>query len=110
MKIAESSQNGQKTLWEKEELLVTSNFSFSHSVFKRLVQQTRKKTGLVWERMNAFFVCFIITTFIRLTLRLLSAFQGPFRDIVDQDQTAQNVQSDFRSTLSDKETFFFRSE
>ena len=22
-----------KTLWEKEELLVTSNFSFSHSVF-----------------------------------------------------------------------------
>ena len=25
-----------KTLWEKEKLLVTSNFSFSHSVFKRL--------------------------------------------------------------------------
>ena len=23
-----------KTLWEKEKLLVTSNFSFSHSVFK----------------------------------------------------------------------------
>ena len=24
----------QKTLWEKEKLLVTSNFSFSHNVFK----------------------------------------------------------------------------
>ena len=37
MKIAESYPNGYKTLWEKEKLLVTSNFSFSHSVFKRLV-------------------------------------------------------------------------
>ena len=32
--------------WEKEKLLVTSNFSFSHSVFKRLVLQTRKNQGL----------------------------------------------------------------
>ena len=32
--------------WEKEKLLVTSNFSFSHSVFKRLVQQTCKSQGL----------------------------------------------------------------
>ena len=37
MKMEESSSNGWKTLWEKEKLLVTSNFSFSHSVFKRLV-------------------------------------------------------------------------
>ena len=29
-----------------EKLLVTSNFSFSHSVFKRLVLQTRKNQGL----------------------------------------------------------------
>ena len=35
-----------KTLWEKEKLLVTSNFPFSHSVFKRLLLQTRKKKGL----------------------------------------------------------------
>ena len=46
MKIAESSTNELKTLWEKEKLLVTSNFSFSHSVFKRLVLQTRKNQGL----------------------------------------------------------------
>ena len=41
----------KKTLWKKEKLLVTSNFSFFHSVFKRLVLQTRKKR-LVWERVN----------------------------------------------------------
>ena len=52
--MAEGSQNGKKTLWEKEKLLVTSNFSFSHSVFKRLVQQTcKKKEGIVWERVKA---------------------------------------------------------
>ena len=33
-------------LWEKEKLLVKSNFSFSHSVFKRLVLHTRKNQGL----------------------------------------------------------------
>ena len=34
MKIAKSPLKGQKTLWEKEKLLVTRNFSFSHSVSK----------------------------------------------------------------------------
>ena len=33
----------QKTLWEKEKLLVTSNFSFSHSVFKRIVSRGVKR-------------------------------------------------------------------
>ena len=37
---------GRKTLWEKEKLIVTSNFSFSQSVYKRLVLQTHKKQGL----------------------------------------------------------------
>ena len=36
----------KKTLWEEEKLLVKSNFSFFHSVFKRLVMQTRKNQGL----------------------------------------------------------------
>ena len=44
--MAESPPKGQKTMWEKEKLLVTSNFSFSHSVFKRLVLETRKNQGL----------------------------------------------------------------
>ena len=29
-----------KTLWEKEKLLVTSNFSFSHSVFYKFVEHS----------------------------------------------------------------------
>ena len=37
MKTEESYITGSKTLWEKEKLLITSDFSFSHSVFKRLV-------------------------------------------------------------------------
>ena len=48
-------------MWEKEKLLVMSNFSFSHSVFQRAVLQTRKKKntkkqGIVWERLK-FYVC-----------------------------------------------------
>ena len=46
MKMPESSPNGWNTLWEKEKLLIMSNFSFSHSVFKRLVLHTRKNQGL----------------------------------------------------------------
>ena len=52
MKMAESSLNGQKTLWEKEKLVVTSNFSFSHSVFKRPILQTRKNQGLFGKRSS----------------------------------------------------------
>ena len=36
----------------KSKLLVTSNFSFSHSVFKRLVLQTRKNQGLFGKGLN----------------------------------------------------------
>ena len=35
MRMAESCPKGYKTLGEKEKLLVTSNFSFSHSVFRK---------------------------------------------------------------------------
>ena len=40
--MVESSQVGLKTMWEKEKLLLTSNFSFSHSVFIRPVLQIPK--------------------------------------------------------------------
>ena len=52
MKMAESSWNGQKTRWEKKKLLVMSNFSFSHSVFQILVQQTHKNQGLFGKGLN----------------------------------------------------------
>ena len=50
--MAESSPDGQKTLCEKEKLLVMSKLSFSLIVFKRLVPQTHKKPGLVWQRVK----------------------------------------------------------
>ena len=57
--MTESSTNEWKTLWEKEKLLVTSNFSFSHGVFKGLVLQTRKnhglfETGLIFSLIHHF--------------------------------------------------------
>ena len=50
--MAESYRNGSKILREKEKLLVTSNFSFSHRVFRRLVLQTCKKQGLFGKGLN----------------------------------------------------------
>ena len=55
MKMAESYQNGQKTMREKEKLLVMSNFSFSLSVFKRLVLQTRKNQGLFGKGLTLYY-------------------------------------------------------
>ena len=42
-----------------------------------------------------------------LTIWLVRMTQRPFVDNVDQDQTAQNVQSDIGPTLSNMEIFFF---
>ena len=52
MQMAVSSPNGLEILWEKEKLLVTSNFSFSHSVFKRLFLQTHKNQGFFWKGLR----------------------------------------------------------
>ena len=52
MKMAENSQKGKKTLRGKEKLLITSNFSFSHSVFKRTEFQTRKWKGLFGKEVT----------------------------------------------------------
>ena len=52
--MGKSSPKGLKTLWEKEKLLVMSNFSFSHSVFKRLLLQRRKNQGLFGKGSKAF--------------------------------------------------------
>ena len=50
--MVESFPKGLKTLWEKEKLLIMSNFSFSHSVFKRLVRQTHKNQGLFGQGLS----------------------------------------------------------
>ena len=49
--MAESSPKEKKTLCEKEKLLVMSNFSFSNSVFKRLVLQKCENKGLFGIRI-----------------------------------------------------------
>ena len=65
MKMSESYKNGQKTLWEKEKLLVTSNFSFSRSVFKKLVLQTRKNQGLFGKRVKRLYQHFTTRSFAK---------------------------------------------
>ena len=52
MKMTEISPGRKKTLWGNETLLVTSNVSFSHSVFKGLVLQTRKNQGLFGKEIS----------------------------------------------------------
>ena len=78
MKMEESSSNRYKTLWEKEKLLVTSNFSFSHNVFKRLILQACKNQGLFGQGLSILLpehgpngcLCFLIV--FLMTLRLIS--------------------------------------
>ena len=50
--MPETSPKGQKSPWKKEKLLFTSNYSFSHSVFKRLELQIRKNQGLLGKELN----------------------------------------------------------
>ena len=44
--MTESSPKGWRVISEKEKLLVTSNFFFSHGDFERLLQQISEKKGL----------------------------------------------------------------
>ena len=48
------AKKGQKTLWEKEKLLATSNFSFFYSVFKTLILQARENQGLFGKGLSHF--------------------------------------------------------
>ena len=52
MKMTEGSWNQLKTVLEKEKLLVMSNFSFSNSVFKRILLQTHENQGLFGKRLS----------------------------------------------------------
>ena len=48
------SSKRQKTLWEKKKLLVKNNFSFSRSVSKGLVLQTRKNQSLFGKELTLY--------------------------------------------------------
>ena len=43
---------GKKTLWEKEKLLVTSNFSLSHNVFHNYKSLVRQNAVLCGNGLN----------------------------------------------------------
>ena len=51
--MAENYPKGEETLWEKDKLLVTSNLSFSHSVFKKFVLKTCKNQGLFGKELRS---------------------------------------------------------
>ena len=55
-------------MWEKEKLLVTSNFSFSHSVFNRPVLQTRENQGLFGKGLNHILSYFDIQKCLRFSM------------------------------------------
>ena len=55
--------------WKKEKLLVTSNFSFSHSVFKRPVSQGRQKLSLCGNGLNVQFYSFFEYSGIEIIIR-----------------------------------------
>ena len=50
------SKRREKTLWEKEKLLVTSIFSFSYSVFKKLLLHTLENQGLFGKGLNFYVI------------------------------------------------------
>ena len=52
MKMAECSLNGQKTMGGKGEIACYKQFLLLPHCFKRLVLQSRKKPGIVWERVK----------------------------------------------------------
>ena len=44
--MAENPSKVKTTLWDKEKLLIRSNFSLFHTVFERLLLQTSKKLNV----------------------------------------------------------------
>ena len=71
--MADNFLDGKKTLREKEKLLVVSNFSFSHSVFKRRVLQSRKKRGLFGKGLKGRATLLAINFWLSLVSRSLTA-------------------------------------
>ena len=89
--MEESYPDGYKILWEKEKSLVTSNFSFSHSVFKRFVSRRRQKVSLCGNGLSEVqeipvsFELFTTQSRLSTTLR-----KRPFENIVGRGEKAGN--------------------
>ena len=92
--MAESYLNRQKTLWEKEKLLITSNFSFSHGVFKRLELQTCKNQGLFGKELR---------------LRMLKGHRTSFNSLPQNPDLEQPKRRRFWKTLREKKKMLVTS-
>ena len=82
MKMVERYPDEWKILKDKEKLLVMSNSSFSHSVFKGLVLQARKSKGLFGKGLKAF-----ADNKINVTHHL-NWFIGRLKDMLGQGENA----------------------
>ena len=92
--------------WEKEKLLVTSNFSFSHSVFKRLVPQTRKNQGLFGKGLINNFLQYINSYHTNQTVN--NPEGEAFEKIVGEGENACNLHfPTMFTTRSRKNTAFW---
>ena len=58
-KLQDVLKKGRKHYGKMRNLLLMSNFSFSHSVVKRLVLQTRKNQEFVWEMVKTLNLSFM---------------------------------------------------
>ena len=112
----------QKTLCEMEKML-TSFTPFSKMFLKVIFLRDHQNFEAFGKGINLFQTILLLTHSLihhfeiipnskklqtttemsLLTLKLLITTHRPFADNVDQDQTAENVQSDLGSMLSDKE-------
>ena len=88
MKMEESSLNRLKTLWEKEKMLDTTNFSFSHSVFKRLVQQTRKNRSVSGKRLNKVYFSLSLQLWCLVLYSKSRRCINPLENIVERAEIA----------------------
>ena len=92
----------QITLWEKEKLLVTSDFSFSHSVFNRLELQTRKNQGLFGKGLSS-------NTFFLDDLRSSSSLGAHKQVLVSLWSVCQSISQYYTYTLCGQFEIFLLS-
>ena len=65
-----------ETLWEKEKMQVTSIFSFSYKVFRKLLFQGHLKLGL-WLRVNSGLPAYSVQADMGRNLLILVSFSHP---------------------------------
>ena len=82
--------NEQKTLWEKEKLLLTSNFSFSQNVFKSCLLFMRENEYLWSKGLNISVVLWETTLTISGSLEAGSPVQTEILRVVSLSTMGNN--------------------